>query len=57
MDPQVRAISKVVGFLEYILAVGLVGAHFFDIFWSYGDFVNNDVITSTVTDSLSDPSG
>lgn len=28
MDPQVRAISKVVGYLEYILAVGLVGAHF-----------------------------
>lgn len=50
MDPQVRAISKVVGFLEYILAVGLVGAHFFDIFWSY--VVNNDVITSTVTDSV-----
>lgn len=28
MDPQVGAIGKVVSFLEYILAVGLVGAHF-----------------------------
>lgn len=46
MNPQVGAIGKVVSSLEHILAVGLVGVHFF-LSYLLGDLVNNDVITVT----------